>query len=115
MKGVELVRWGVPAAAFLIYFKWGGLALSLLLFLILLAVISGFIHWHRKDPVGFHKGMRVWIVLLLTIPSALLSLGAAVTSPVLLPLALIPLAISIWLLMLNNKAIQSSALAPPRH
>ena len=48
MKGVELIRWGVPTLAFLVYFKRGGLALSLLLFLILLAVISGFIHWHRK-------------------------------------------------------------------
>lgn len=106
MKPIELVRWGVPTLAFLIYFKWGGLALSLVLFGILLAVISGFIHWHRKDPQGFHKGIRVWIVLLLLIPSILLTIGAVFTSPILLPVAAIPLGISIWLLMRSNKQVQ---------
>ena len=108
MKSTELVRWGVPTLGFLAYMPWGGVGLSLMLFGILFAVLSGFIHWHGKDPEGFHKGIRVWIVLLLVIPSTLLCLGAALTSPVFLPMGLVPLGISIWLLMRINKRIRRS-------
>jgi CHASE2 domain-containing sensor protein len=107
MKQIELVRWGLPTAAFLGYVKWGGPALALILFGIVFAITSAFIHWHRKDPRGFFVGMRAWIIVLLVVPCVLLTIGAALTVPILMPLALIPLGISIWLLMRNNKKIQS--------
>lgn len=113
MKASELIRWGVPTLGMLVYWPWGGLGLALMLFGILFAALSGFIHWHGKDPHGFHKGVRVWIVLLLLIPSALLTLGAAITSPLLLPVAAAPLALSIWLLMRSNKQIRRHDL--PSH
>lgn len=112
MKSTELVRWGVPALGFGIYLPWGGVGLALLLFGVLYAVLSGFIHWRSKDPHGFHKGIRVWIVLLLLIPSTVLCVGAAVTSPILLPLGLVPLGVSVWLLMRSNKQIRRHDLPP---
>lgn len=115
MKPIELVRWGVPTLAFLAYFKWGGLALSLVLFGILFAVLSGFIHWHRKDPQGFHRGIRVWIVLLLLIPSLLLTLGALMTVPLLLPLPLVLLGVSVWLLARSNKQIKRHDVSANSH
>lgn len=108
MKPIEMVRWGVPTAAFLAYFKWGGLGLSFLLFAILLAIISALINWHRKDPNGFHTGMRAWIALFLILPSLLLTVITAASFVLLLPLALIPLAFSAWLMVRNNRKIQES-------
>ncbi len=115
MKKIELVRWGVPTVAFLVYFKWGGLALSLVLFGILFAVISGFIHWHQKDPHGFHKGIRVWIVLLLLIPSLLFTLGALLTVPLLAPLPLIAVGVSVWLLVRSNRQIRRHDISANPH
>lgn len=108
MKSIEIVRWGVPIMAFLAYFKWGGFGLSFLLFAILLAIISALINWHRKDPNGFHVGMRAWIVISLILPSIALTVITAASFALLLPLALIPLALSIWLMVRNNKKIQES-------
>lgn len=108
MKRIELVRWGVPTVAFLVYFKWGGFGLSFILFGILLAIISALINWHKKDRSGFHTGMRAWIVLLLILPSILLTVITAASFVLLLPLALIPLALSIWLMVRNNKKIEES-------
>ena len=113
MKVSELIRWGAPTLGMLVYWPWGGLGLALMLFGVLFAMLSGFIHWHDKDPRGFHKGVRVWIVLLLLIPSALLTLSAAITSPLLVPVAAAPLALSIWLLMRSNKQIRRHDL--PSH
>ena len=108
MKRIELVRWGVPTIAFLAYFKWGGFGLSIILFGILLAIISALINWHRKDRNGFFVGMRAWIVLFLVLPSIALTVITAASFALLLPLALIPLAFSIWLMARNNKKIQES-------
>lgn len=108
MKRIELVRWGVPTIAFLVYFKWGGLGLSLILFCILLTIISVLINWHRKDRNGFFVGMRAWIVLFLVLPSVALALFTAASFVLLLPLALIPLALSVWLMLRNNKKIKES-------
>ena len=108
MKRIELVRWGVPTIAFLAYFNWGGLGLSLILFCILLTIISVLINWHRKDPNGFFVGMRAWIVLFLVLPSVALALFTAASFVLLLPLALIPLGFSLWLMKRNNKKIEES-------
>ena len=108
MKRIELVRWGVPTVAFCAYFKWGGFGLSFILFGILLAIISALINWHKKDRNGFHTGMRAWLVLFLILPSILLTVITAASFVLLLPLALIPLVFSIWLLKRNNKKIQES-------
>ena len=108
MKRIELVRWGVPTIAFLAYFKWGGFGLSIILFGILLAIISALINWHRKDRNGFFVGMRAWIVLFLVLPSIALTVITAASFALLLPLALIPLAFSIWLMVRNNKKIEES-------
>lgn len=108
MKRIELVRWGVPTIAFLAYFKWGGFGLSFILFGILLAIISALINWYRKDPNGFRVGMRAWIVLFLLLPSIALTGLTAAGFPLLLPLALIPLVCSIWLMARNNKKILES-------
>ncbi|PZQ33273.1 MAG: hypothetical protein DI562_02060 [Stenotrophomonas acidaminiphila] len=103
----------MPTLGAALYLPWGGVGLALMLFGILFALLSGFIHWHGKDPHGFHKGIRVWIVLLLLIPSVLLCLGTALTSPVLLPLGAVPLGISIWLLARSNKRIRHYDVPTP--
>ena len=108
MKRIELVRWGVPTLGFLAYVKWGGFGLAFILFGILLAIISALINWHKKDRHGFHKGMRAWIVLILILPSVALTVITAASFVLLLPLALLPLAFSIWLMSRNNKKIQES-------
>lgn len=108
MKRIELVRWGVPTLAFLAYFPWGGLGLAFILFGILLAIVSALISWHRKDRNGFFLGMRAWIVLFLILPSIALTVITAASFVLLLPIALIPLAFSIWLMVRNNKKIQDS-------
>lgn len=108
MKRIELIRWGVPTIAFLAYLKWGGLGLSFILFGILLAIVSALINWHKKDRNGFHTGMRAWIVLFLILPSVALTVITAASFTLLLPLAVIPLAFSIWLMSRNNKKIQES-------
>ena len=108
MKRIELVRWGVPTIAFLAYFKWGGLGLSLILFAILLGIISALINWHKKDRNGFYVGMRAWIVLFLVLPSIALTVLTAASFVLLLPLAMIPLALSIWLMLRNNRKIEES-------
>lgn len=108
MKMSEMVRWGVPTLAFLAYFRWGGFGLSFLLFGILLAIISALINWHKKDRNGFHTGMRAWIVLCLILPSVALTVITAASFPLLLPLAVIPLAFSIWLMTRNNRKIEES-------
>ncbi len=108
MKRIELVRWGVPTLAFLGYVKWGGFGLSFILFGILFGIMSALINWHKKDRNGFHVGMRAWIVLFLILPSIVLTVVTAAGFTLLLPLALIPLGLSIWVMKRNNKKIQES-------
>ena len=108
MKRIELVRWGVPTLAFLVYFRWGGFGLSFILFGILFAIISALINWHKKDRNGFHVGMRAWIVLFLILPSIVLTVVTAAGFTLLLPLALIPLGLSIWVMKRNNRKIEES-------
>ena len=108
MKQFELVRWGVPTLAFLVYFRWGGFGLSFILFGILFAIISALINWHKKDRNGFHVGMRAWIVLFLILPSIVLTVVTAAGFTLLLPLALIPLGLSIWVMKRNNRKIEES-------
>lgn len=113
MDRKELVRWGIPALGFIGYVKWGGIPLALAFALILLAVISGLIHWHRKDPRGFFRGMRVWTVLLVLLPAIGLTLGALATSPILALPALALLAAAIWLVLWTNRHAASTHVSEP--
>lgn len=103
MKRSELLRWGIPALGFISYVKWGGVPLALAFALILFAVISALIQWHRKDPRGFFRGMRVWAVMLVLLPAIGLTLGALVSSPLLAVPALALLAGAIWLVRWTHR------------
>lgn len=103
MKRSELLRWGIPALGFIGYVKWGGAPLALAFAVILFAVISALIHWHRKDPRGFFRGMRVWAVMLVLLPAIGLTLGALVSSPLLAVPALALLAAAIWLVRWTSR------------
>ena len=114
MKRSELLRWGIPALGFISYVKWGGVPLALAFALVLFAVISALIHWHRKDPRGFFRGMRVWAVLLVLLPGIGLTLGALATSPLLAVPALALLAGAIWLVRWAGRhASESPATGTP--
>ena len=103
MDRKELARWGIPALGFIGYVKWGGAPLALAFALILFAVISALIQWHRKDARGFFRGMRVWAVLLVLLPGIGLTLGALATSPQLAVPALALLAAAIWLVQWTSR------------
>lgn len=103
MKRSELLRWGIPTLGFISYVKWGGAPLALAFAVILFAIISALIQWHRKDPPGFFRGMRVWAVLLVLLPGIGLSLGALATSPLLAVPALALLAGAIWLVRWTSR------------
>ena len=108
MKRSELLRWGIPALGFISYLKWGGIPLALAFALILFAVISALISWHRKDPRGFFRGMRAWAVMLVLLPAIGLTLGALASSPLLAVPALALLAGAIWLVRWTSR--QASGL-----
>ncbi len=108
MKRSELLRWGIPALGFISYVKWGGAPLALAFAVILFAVISALIHWHQKDPRGFFRGMRVWVVMLVLLPAIGLTLGALASSPLLAVPALALLAGAIWLVRWTSR--QASGL-----
>lgn len=103
MDRKELARWGIPALGFIGYVKWGGTPLALAFALILFAVISALIQWHRKDPRGFFRGMRAWAVMLVLLPAIGLTLGALVSSPLLAVPALALLAAAIWLVRWTSR------------
>lgn len=113
MNTKELIRWGVPAVAFVAYFRWGGLGFSLVLAGILFAIISAFISWHRKDPQAFHEGMRAWIVVVLLVPAIGLTLIAAQSSLLLLVASIPVLLLVVWLLVVNNKKINKARTSIP--
>jgi hypothetical protein len=114
MDRKEPVRWGIPALGFVGYVSWGGIPLALLFALILLAAVSGFLHWHGKDPVGFFRGMRVWAVLLVLLPAIGLLVGALTSSPILAVPALALLAAAIWLVRWTGRhASATQAAGPP--
>lgn len=103
MDRKELARWGIPALGFIGYVKWGGAPLALAFALILFAVISALIQWHRKDPRGFFRGMRVWAVMLVLLPAIGLTLGALASTPLLAVPALALLAAAIWLVRWTSR------------
>lgn len=103
MDRKELARWGIPALGFIGYVKWGGVPLALAFAVILFAVITGLISWHRKDPRGFFRGMRVWAVMLVLLPAIGLTLGALASSPLLAVPALALLAAAIWLVRWTSR------------
>lgn len=103
MKRSELLRWGIPALGFISYVNWGGAPLALAFAVILFAVISALIHWHRKDPRGFFRGMRVWAVMLVLLPAIGLTLGALASTPLLAVPALALLAAAIWLVRWTSR------------
>ena len=103
MDRKELARWGIPALGFIGYVKWGGAPLALAFAVILFAVISALISWHRKDPRGFFRGMRVWAVMLVLLPAIGLTLGALASTPLLAVPALALLAAAIWLVRWTNR------------
>ena len=96
MKGIELVRWGAPAAGFLAYVKWGGVSLALAFAGLLLAVVSGLIHWHRTNPQGFFRYVRVLTVIFLLLPAIGLTLLGASSGLLGFAAALPILALAIW-------------------
>ena len=96
MKGIELIRWGVPAAGFLAYVKWGGVSLALAFAGLLLAVVSGLIHWYRTNPQGFFRSVRVLTVIFLLLPAIGLTLLGASSGLLGLAGALPILALAIW-------------------
>ena len=106
MKITELVRWGVPALAFVAYFKWGGFGLSFLLAGILFAIISALINWHRKNPHNFFVGVRAWIVLLLVLPATALTIITAMGAPMFLVLSFPVLLLAIWIYKANARKIE---------
>ena len=96
MKGIEVVRWGIPAAGFLAYIKWGGISLALVLAGILLALVSGLIHWHRNSPQGFYRSVRALVVLFVLLPGIGLTLVGAFSGLLGLAAALPILALALW-------------------
>lgn len=108
MDRKELARWGTPALGFIGYVKWGGVPLALAFAVILFAVITGLISWHRKDPRGFFRGMRVWAVMLVLLPAIGLTLGALASTPLLAVPALVLLAGAIWLVRWTSRHASGS-------
>lgn len=101
----ELVRWGVPALAFMAYFNWGGFGLSFLLAGILFAINSALINWHKKDPHGFFVGVRAWIVVFLILPATALTIITAMGAPMFLVLSFPVLLLAIWIYRANARKI----------
>ena len=106
MKASELVRWGLPLAVLVGFFKLSGAAVSFAFAAIVFALISAAIAWHKRDPRGFHTGVRAWIIVLLIVPSALAVLATAIGFPSALLLSVPALALAIWLHRLNAKKIE---------
>ena len=109
MKQVEMIRWGLPALGFLAYVKWGGPALALAFAGILLAVVSGFIHWHRTNPRDFFKFFRALVVLFVLLPAVGLTLVGAFSGMLGLLMAL-PLLLAA--VLLTRWAFGKAAEAP---
>lgn len=106
MKTKEIIRWGVPALAFVAYFKWGGFGLSFLLAGLLYAIISALINWHKRDPHGFFVGMRAWIVLFIVLPATALTVITAAGAPLFLVLSFPVLLLAIWIYKANARKIE---------
>ncbi len=106
MKGSELLRWGLPLAVLVGFFKLSGAAVSFAFAAIVFALISAAIAWHKRDPRGFHTGVRAWIIVLLIVPAGLTVLATAIGFPPALMLSVPALALAIWLYRLNSKRIE---------
>lgn len=109
MKGIELVRWGVPAVGFVAYVKWGGISLALAFAGILFALMSGLIYWRRTSPASFFRSIRVIVVLFVLLPAILATLVGAFSGMLGLMLALPVLALAIFL---TRWAFRNAANAP---
>lgn len=109
MKGIELVRWGVPALGFVAYVKWGGVSLALVFAGILFAVTSGLIHWRRTSPSSFFGYIRIIVVLFVLLPAIAATLVGAFSGMLGLMLALPVLAGAI---LLTRWAFRNAANAP---
>lgn len=109
MKQSELIRWGIPALGFVAYVTWGGPALALALAGILLAVVSGLIHWHRTSPRDFFKFARALVVLFVLLPAVVATLVGAFSGMLGLLLALPVLIVA---LLLTRWAFRNAAPAP---
>lgn len=106
MKSVELVRWGLPLAVFVGFFKLSGAAVSFTFAAIVFALISAAIAWHKRDPRGFHTSVRAWIIVLLIVPAGLAVLATAIGFPPALLVSVPALTLAIWLYRLNSKKIE---------
>lgn len=106
MKHSELIRWGIPALGFVAYVTWGGPALALAFAGILLAVVSGLIHWHRTSPRDFFKFARALVVLFVLLPAVVATLVGALSGMLGLLLALPVLIVA---LLLTRWAFRSAA------
>lgn len=106
MKGIELLRWGLPLAVLVGSFKLSGAAVSLAFAGIVFALLSAAIAWHKRDPHGFHTGVRAWIIVLLIAPAVLLTIGTALGAPPFLVVSVPYLLLTIWLYRKNASKIQ---------
>ena len=106
MNGIEIVRWGLPLAVLVGFFRLSGAAVSFVFAAIVFALLSAGIAWHRRDPHGFHRGVRVWLILLLIVPSALGVLATAVGFPPALLVTVPALGLAVWLHRLNGRKIE---------
>lgn len=106
MKVVELVRWGLPLAVFVVFFKVSGAGVSLLFAGGLFALISAAMSWHKRDPRAFHIGVRAWIVVLLIVPAIFGVVATGLGFPPALILSVPVLLFTIWVYKLNAKKIE---------
>ncbi len=106
MKVAELVRWGLPLAVFLGFFRLSGAAVSLVFAAIVFGIITAAMSWHQRDPHGFHVGVRAWIVVLLVVPAGLAVVGTAVGFPPALLVSVPALAVAVWLYRINARKIE---------
>lgn len=106
MKGSELLRCGLPLAVFVGFFKLSGAAVSFAFAGIVFALISAALAWHKRDPRGFHTGVRAWIIILLVMPAGLAVLATAIGFPPALLLSVPAMALAIWLYRLNARKIE---------
>lgn len=106
MKVAEILRWGLPLAVLVGFFKLSGAAVSFAFAGIVFALISAAIAWHKRDPRGFHIGVRAWIIILLIVPAGLAVLATAIGFPPALLLSVPALVLAIWLYRLNARKIE---------
>lgn len=106
MKSVEFVRWGLPLAVLFGFLKLSGATVSFTFAAIVFALISAGIAWHKRDPRGFHTGVRAWIIVLMIVPAGLAVLATAIGFPPALLVTVPALGLAVWLHRINARKIE---------